>query len=111
MSIAGQPEPHESARAHVTGSALYTDDLCLRFPGLLHAWPVCAPHAHALVKTLDTSAAIRQTGVVAALTASDAPGEADSGSNRHDEPLFPTEVMFHQQPVAWVLGESLEAAR
>ena len=39
------------------------------------------------------------------------PGEGDSGSNRHDEPLFPTEVMYHQQPVAWVLGETLEAAR
>ena len=29
--------PHESARGHVTGEALYTDDLGLRFPGLLHA--------------------------------------------------------------------------
>src|SRR5215471_7085613 len=111
MSIAGQPEPHESARAHVTGSALYTDDLCLRFPGLLHAWPVCAPHAHALVKSLYTSPAFEQPGVVTVLTGADTPGEADSGSNRHDEPLFPSEVMFHQQAVAWALGESLEAAR
>ena len=30
---------------------------------------------------------------------------------RHDEPIFPAEVMFHNQPVAWVLGETLEAAR
>ena len=111
MKIAGRAEPHESAREHVTGSALYTDDLCLRFPGLLHAWPVSAPHAHALVKALDTSAALEQSGVVAVLTGADVPGEADSGSNRHDEPLFPSEVMFHQQPVAWVLGASLEAAR
>ena len=36
---------------------------------------------------------------------------ATPASARHDEPLFPTEVMFHQQPVAWVLGETLEAAR
>src|SRR5215471_18590115 len=111
MKIVGQPEAHESARGHVTGSALYTDDLCLRFPGLLHAWPVCAPHAHALVKALDASSAIKQPGVVSVLTGGDALGEADSGSNRHDEPLFPADVMFHQQPVAWVLGESLEAAR
>jgi xanthine dehydrogenase large subunit len=111
MKIAGRAEPHESARGHVTGAALYTDDLGLRFPGLLHAWPVCAPHAHALVKALDTAAALEQSGVVAVLTGADVPGEADSGSNRHDEPLFPSEVMFHQQPVAWVLGESLEAAR
>src|SRR5215472_9124224 len=102
MKIAGRAEPHESAREHVTGAALYTDDLCLRFPRLLHAWPICSPHAHAMVKGLDFSAALAARGVVAVLTGSDAPGEANSGSNRHDEPLFPLEVMFHQQPVAWV---------
>jgi xanthine dehydrogenase large subunit len=64
-----------------------------------------------MVKGLDFSAALAARGVVAVLTGSDAPGEANSGSNRHDEPLFPLEVMFHQQPVAWVLGESLESAR
>ena len=31
MTITGQPVPHESARGHVTGSALYTDDLIARF--------------------------------------------------------------------------------
>jgi xanthine dehydrogenase large subunit len=111
MSIVGKPVPHESARGHVTGEALYTDDLVSRFPNLLHAWPVLAPHAHALVKTLDVSPALSQPGVVTVLTAADVPGEGDSGSNRHDEPLFPTEVLYHQQPVAWVLGETLEAAR
>src|SRR5262249_9681883 len=52
-----------------------------------------------------------RAGVSNVLTASDVPGEGDSGAARHDEPLFPTEIMFHQQPVAWVLGETLEAAR
>jgi xanthine dehydrogenase large subunit len=111
MKIAGKREPHESARGHVTGQALYTDDLCFRFPRLLHAWPVCAPHAHALVKALDTNAAFSQAGVIAVLTGKDVPGEGDSGTNRHDEPLFPSEVMFHQQPVAWVLAQTLEGAR
>ena len=39
------------------------------------------------------------------------PGEGDTGAARHDEPLFPAEVLFHRQPVAWVLGETLDAAR
>jgi xanthine dehydrogenase large subunit len=108
---AGQPHPHESAQGHVSGEALYTDDLIARFPGILHAWPVLAPHAHALVVTLDAAPALEEPGVVATLTASGAPGEADSGAARHDEPLFPTEVMHHHQPVAWVLGETLEAAQ
>ena len=39
------------------------------------------------------------------------PAKATPGAARHDEPLFPREVMFHRQPVAWVLGETLEAAQ
>ena len=111
MKIAGHAIPHESARGHVTGDALYTDDLAGRFPGLLHAWPVMAPHAHARIVTLDVSPALTEPGVAATLTAEDVPGENDSGANRHDEPLFPSEVLYHRQPIAWVLGETLEAAR
>ncbi len=102
---------HESAHLHVTGDALYTDDLAPRIPHLLHAWPVLSPHAHALVTHLDVSAADGEPGVVATLTGVDVPGEGNSGANRHDEPLFPAEVSYHSQPVAWVLGETLEAAR
>lgn len=111
VKVAGAAIPHESARAHVTGDALYVDDLCGRFPHLLHAWPVCAPHAHARVTALDTSRALEDPGVVTVLTHADVPGEGDSGANRHDEPLFPTEVLFYHQPIAWVLAETLDAAR
>ncbi|HWC96613.1 MAG TPA: xanthine dehydrogenase molybdopterin binding subunit [Candidatus Sulfopaludibacter sp.] len=111
MKFAGQAVPHESARGHVTGEALYTDDLAGRFPRLLHAWPVMAPHAHALLTSLDAAAAMEEPGVQATLTAADVQGENDSGANRRDEPLFPTEVMYHQQPVAWVLADTVEAAR
>ena len=111
MKVVGQAVPHESARGHVTGEALFTDDLVTRFPDLLHAWPVLAPHAHAQLTTLDATPALADPGVPSTLIASDVPGEGDSGVARHDEPLFPTEVVFHQQPVAWVLGETLEAAR
>jgi xanthine dehydrogenase large subunit len=111
VTVAGRPVPHESARGHVTGDALYTDDLIGRFPGLLHAWPVLAPHAHALVKSIDARPALQEPGVVDVLTGADVPGEGDTGPSRHDEPLFPAEVMFHEQPVAWVLADTAEAAR
>jgi xanthine dehydrogenase large subunit len=111
LRIAGKTVPHESAREHVTGEALYTDDLLPRFPRALHAWPILAPHAHAYVKGLDASTALSEPGVATVLTARDVPGEGDSGSSRHDEPLFPTEIMYHSQPVAWVLGETLDAAQ
>jgi xanthine dehydrogenase large subunit len=111
MSISGKPEPHEGARGHVTGEALYTGDLLERYPGVLHAWPVLAPHAHALVVRVDASPALAVAGVVATLIGDDVPGEGNSGANRHDEPLFPNEVTHHSQPVAWVLGETLEATK
>jgi xanthine dehydrogenase large subunit len=110
-TIVGRAVPHESARGHVTGEALYTDDLAGRFPNLLHAWPVLAPHAHAMLTRLDLTGALAVPGVVTVLTAGDVPGEGDSGANRHDEPLFPREIMFHRQPVAWVLADSVEAGR
>jgi xanthine dehydrogenase large subunit len=111
VKSSGLAIPHESARGHVTGEALYTDDLLARFPNVLHAWPVMAPHAHAMVEYLETAPALEEAGVVAVLSATDVPGEGNTGPSRHDEPLFPSEVLFHGQPVAWVLGETPVAAR
>ncbi|MFJ2754684.1 xanthine dehydrogenase molybdopterin binding subunit [Nocardioides sp. NPDC087217] len=108
--IVGIPLPHESAALHVTGEALYTDDLVGRMTGVLHAWPVQAPHTHALVTALRTAPAYDVPGVIRVLTAEDVPGVNDAGV-KHDEPLFPTEVMFHGHAVCWVLGETQEAAR
>ncbi|MBU2696056.1 xanthine dehydrogenase molybdopterin binding subunit [Pimelobacter sp. 30-1] len=109
MSV-GEARPHEAAALHVTGHALYTDDLVVRTRQVLHAHPVAAPHAHARVTRLDAAPAYGIPGVGRVLTAADVPGVNDSGT-KHDEPLFPGEVMFHGQAVAWVLGETLESAR
>ena len=110
MKQVGKAIPHESASLHVTGEALYTDDLISRYPNLLHAWPVQASHAHARIKYLDYSAALEISGVVKVLTAQDVLGINDSFI-KGDEPIFPSEVMYHGQAVCWVLGESEEAAR
>jgi xanthine dehydrogenase large subunit len=106
----GVAVPHESATLHVTGAALYTDDLVQRTKDVLHAYPVQAPYARARVTSLRTEPALAVPGVVRVLTAADVPGVNDAGV-KHDEPLFPTDVMFHGHAVCWVLGESLEAAR
>jgi xanthine dehydrogenase large subunit len=111
IPIVGAAVPHESAVGHVTGAALYTDDLLARYPGLLHAWPVLSPHAHARLLSLDISPALQEPGVATVLTSADVPGEGDTGPARRDEPLFPDEVMFHHQPVAWVLAETLDEAQ
>ncbi|MEJ7635229.1 xanthine dehydrogenase molybdopterin binding subunit [Aeromicrobium sp.] len=106
----GKAIPHESAALHVTGQALYTDDLVIRTKDVLHAWPVQAPHAKARIVGMDVEPAYGVPGVVRVLTADDVPGVNDAGV-KHDEPLFPDEVRFFGHAVCWVLGETLEAAR
>ena len=109
-AVAGEQLAHESAAQHVTGHALYTDDLVGRTPNVLHAHPVCSPHAHARVVDLRTGPAHDVPGVVRVLTAADVPGVNDAGV-KNDEPLFPDEVMYVGHAVCWVLGETAEAAR
>ena len=101
---------HESAELHVSGTALYTDDLVGRTRDCLHAWPLQAPHAHARITRMDVEPAYAVPGVVRVLTAADVPGVNDAGV-KHDEPLFPDEVMFYGHAVCWVLGETEDAAR
>lgn len=109
--VVGEPLPHESAALHVTGRALYTDDLAGRYTRLLHAYPVQATAAHARILSVDSGPALEVAGVVRVLTASDIPGLNDAGV-KCDEPLLPVdEVMFWGQALCWVLADSLEAAR
>ncbi|HCS62506.1 MAG TPA: xanthine dehydrogenase molybdopterin binding subunit, partial [Microbacterium sp.] len=107
--IVGHRAPHESAALHVTGAAMYTDDLAAHTAGVLTAWPVQSTNAHAKV-TVDVSGAYEVPGVVCVLTADDVPGVNDAGI-KHDEPLFPTEAMYYGHALVWVLGETQEAAR
>lgn len=111
MSHVGKALAHESAHLHVTGAAKYADDLWQGLKHVVHLWPVAAPHAHARVLRIDADRARACAGVVAVFTATDVPGENQVGPARKDEPLFPDEVCFHGQPVAWVAADSEEAAR
>ncbi len=55
----------------ITGKAKYTDDLVL--PGMVHMAVVRSPHAHARIKKIDASAAMKVPGVVAVFTGADCP--------------------------------------
>lgn len=55
----------------VTGRAKYGADISL--PGMLHAKVLRSPHAHARVKSIDTSAALALPGVRAVVTGADFP--------------------------------------
>ncbi|MFZ5894949.1 MAG: xanthine dehydrogenase molybdopterin binding subunit [Myxococcota bacterium] len=111
MSVLGKPVSHEAAALHVTGRARYVEDLLTQVARPCFAWPVMSPHAHARVSNIDLGDALSMPGVLCSLTADDVIGENDVGPARHDEPLFPSEVCFHAQPVLWIIGESAEQAR
>jgi xanthine dehydrogenase molybdenum-binding subunit len=55
----------------VTGRAVYGNDLQL--PGLLHGKILRSPHAHARIRSIDTSAAEKLPGVRAVVTSADLP--------------------------------------
>jgi xanthine dehydrogenase molybdopterin binding subunit/xanthine dehydrogenase small subunit len=104
------PLPHEGARKHVTGEAIYVDDQIAGKP-VLEIWPVCAPHARARILRRDAAAARTMVGIKAVLLAEDIPGLNDVGT-RNDEPLLATDnVSYHRQLVALVVGESQELCR
>ncbi len=57
--------------AKATGEAVYTDDIQL--PGMLHAKTLRSPHAHARIKSVDTSKAEALPGVVGVLVGAELP--------------------------------------
>ncbi len=102
---------HESAKGHVTGGALYVDDVARR-RDMLDVWPVMSPHARARVVAIAAEEAKTMPGVVAILTARDVPGMNDVGAVRHDEPLFADgEASYHGHIVAIVVADSIERAK
>jgi xanthine dehydrogenase large subunit len=106
-----RPRRHDSADKHVTGQAIYLDDMPA-FPGTLHCFMGLSPHAHAKVLSIDTSAAESAPGVACVLTAADIPGVNDVSPVAGDDPLFAEgEVHYAGQSVFAVAADTLEQAR
>ncbi|HEX2216621.1 MAG TPA: molybdopterin cofactor-binding domain-containing protein, partial [Xanthobacteraceae bacterium] len=102
---------HDSAVGHVTGKALYLDDMPV-VPGTLEAALVLSPHAHARICSIDFSRALAAPGVAAAIAATDIPGRNDIAPIRSDEPLLPAEfVEYEGQPVAALAATTFDGAR
>ena len=56
----------------ITGLASYTDDI--KLPGMVHAAILRSMYAHAAIKSVDTSGAVNQPGVIAVYTGADTEG-------------------------------------
>ena len=111
VPVLGASIPHDSAPKHVSGKAIYIDDMP-EPPGLLHAYLALSPHAHARVKSMDLSAVIATPGVVAVMTAKDVPGVNDVGPAFPGDPIFADGLVeYHGQSLFGVAATSMALAR
>jgi xanthine dehydrogenase large subunit len=102
---------HESAHLHVSGRALYADDIPLPSDAL-HAAFGLSTIAHGHVRALDLEAVARMPGVCALARAPDVPGENNYSAVRHDDPIFADGlVQYAGQPLFAVAAHSYAAAR
>ena len=102
---------HESAHLHVSGGALYADDIALP-ADTLHASFGISSVAHARIRTLDLGPVLSMPGVVSVAVAQDIPGENNYGSVLHDDPIFADSlVQYAGQPLFAVAASSHVAAR
>jgi len=102
---------HDSAIRHVTGQAVYTDDIAESYHQL-HAALLLSPHAHARIVKIDLSKAWKCPGVEAIITADDIPGVNEVG------PIFPGEtalasgvVQYAGEPIVAVAAKSESEAK
>ncbi|MDH3646085.1 MAG: xanthine dehydrogenase molybdopterin binding subunit [Gammaproteobacteria bacterium] len=111
VSTVGEALPHDSAEGHVSGAALYTDDLP-EPRNLLHLAAGMSARAHARIKRIDLSAVTEAPGVVAVMTAADIPGANNYGAMAEDDPIFASDIVqYVGQPVFAVAAESVDQAR
>jgi 4-hydroxybenzoyl-CoA reductase alpha subunit len=107
--IIGKAHRKVDAVAKVTGATIFADDLS--FPRMLYCKLLRSSEPHARIVSVDTSAALRVDGVVAALTGRDLPipfGILPVSQDEHA--LCVDKVRFIGDPVAAVAATTEEAA-
>ena len=118
-SVGTRPIRHDGYDK-VTGRAAYGSDISL--PGMLHAKILRSPHAHAVIKSVDTSRAEAAPGVHAVITSADLPeyenkpvtGPSGGPPQNHyhlsRKILARGKVLFRGHPVAAVAADSVHEA-
>ena len=102
---------HDSAEKHVTGRAVYIDDMP-PVPGTQEIWLATSPHPHARILSIDCAAARAVPGVSAVVTAADIPGVNDIAPIFSGEPILADGVAeYAGHPVAAVAASDRDAAR
>ena len=106
-----EKRPHESATKHVSGYALYTDDIS-EPEGTLYGAIGWSKKSHAIIKKINLDKVIKSEGVVAVVTSEDITGRNDVGPVYDGDPIFPkNKVEYFGQPLFAVAAKSTELAR
>ncbi|MFC1996374.1 molybdopterin-dependent oxidoreductase [Chloroflexota bacterium] len=115
LKSVGKPEPKVDAIKLAQGKPAFTADIEMR--GMLHAKVLQSPHAHAIIKSIDTSQARTFPGVVAVLTYEDLPRIAYSTAGQSDPIPGPLDcfsldkkMRYVGDRVAFVAAETPEIA-
>jgi carbon-monoxide dehydrogenase large subunit len=103
MKYIGKSYIRPDAVSKVTGKAVFLDDV--RLPDMLYTAIVRPPIAHALIKSIDTSAAEQADGVVKVVTGKGC--EFHYGDNIRDlQPMAIEKVRYIGEPVAAVIADT-----
>ena len=107
----GTSLPHESAAAHVTGQAVYIDDIPPSRGELVVDF-IGSPVAHGRIKAIELDEARAIDGVVAVLTAQDIPGAKTFGAIFDDEEVLAGDEVHHiGQPIVLIAAATRAALR
>ena len=109
QGVIGVSHPRPSAMIKACGVAEFGADIQVTGAGELAS--VHSPHAHALIKSIDVSAAEKMPGVIGVMTAKDIKGTNRLKYMVPDRPvLCDAKVRFIGDPVAAVVAETREQA-
>ena len=109
------PVVKKDAYALLAGKPLYTDDVAPADALVMKA--LRSPHAHARIRSIDTSRALKMPGVVAVYTYKDVPrtrytlaGQSNPEASPYDRQILDEVVRYVGDEVAFVVAETDRAA-
>ncbi len=115
LRFIGKPEEKVDAAPLVSGERAFVEDYVSS--DTCHMVMLRSPHAHAYIKSIDSSRAEALTGVLAVITAANCPdlyymqaGQGSPEPSPHDRRLFNWKVRHVGDRVAAVVAETLEIA-
>lgn len=105
----GRSVPRLDAPSKVKGEAIYTDDMVL--PRMAYGKIKRSPYAHALIKSINYSKALKMPGVLAVITGAEAPNKWGIVPQTANEVVLAVDkVRFHGEGVAAVAALDEETA-